>query len=96
MIQTRRIIAVHLEGGERHEHITKVIWIDPQISTIEKIESTKEQMVAFIDNNPGQTYVYDESTCTKILVGVVHVVPPYIRTYRDKKWQDNLLNLESY
>lgn len=96
MIQTRRIIAVHLEGGEYHKHITKAIWIDPQISTIEKIESTKEQMVAFIDDNPGQAYVYDESICTKILVGVVRAVMPYICTYRDKKWQDNLLNLESY
>jgi hypothetical protein len=96
MAQQRRIIEIHLEGSERHQHITNVVWIDPRISPTSRVESTKQQMVDFINDNPGQTFVYDEPTRTKVLVGVVDSTPPYIRTYRDNEWQDNLLDLKKY
>lgn len=33
---------------------------------------------------------------TTLLVGVVNANPPYIRTYADKGWTDNLLYLPRY
>lgn len=96
MAQQRRIIKIHLEGGEYHEHITKVIWIDPQVSPAARVESTKAQMVTFINANPRQAFVYDKPTDSRVLVGVVNAQTPYIRTYRDDEWQDNLLSLERY
>lgn len=91
----RRIIKVHLEGGEKHQHITKMVWHHPD-SPSDRTESTKAQMVTFVNNNPKETYVYDAPTKTRVLVGVVKADPPYVRTYRDGEWQDNLLNLPRY
>lgn len=91
----RRITKIHLVGGERHEHIAKMIWNDPE-KPDEHIESTREQMVTFLTNKPREAYVYDAPTKTRVTVGVVKADPPYVRTYRDGEWQDNLLNLPQY
>jgi hypothetical protein len=91
----RRVLKVHLEGGEKHEHITKMIWADPE-SIEDRHESTKAQMVEFVTKNPEGAYVYDAPTKTRVLLGVVKANPPYVRTYRDGEWQDNLLALPRY
>ena len=91
----RRIVKIHLEGGTKHEHIAKMIWYDPSTPD-DRYESTRAQMVSFVTNNPRQAYVYDAGTSTRVLVGVVKADPPYVRTYRDGEWQDNLLHLPEY
>ncbi len=91
----RRILKIHLEGGEKHEHIAKMIWADPDLIS-DKYESTRAQIVTFVVNNPGKAYVYDAPTETRVMVEVVKANPPYVRTHRDGEWQDNLLNLPRY
>lgn len=78
-------------GGAGHEHIARVRWIDPQ--TIETGESTRATMVDWIRNG-GQAYVTDGQR--SVAVGVVNVIPAYIRTYADGVWTDNLLALPTY
>lgn len=92
----RRVTKIHLTGGEWHEHIEKMIWNDPETPD-KHFESTREQMVNFVNNNPnGSAYVYDVPTQKRVSIGAVNATPPYVRTYADGEWQDNLLSLEGY
>ena len=84
------VTAVHLTGGERSEHIASVRWRATDNSTG---QSTREAMVEFIDGG-GVARVSDGQN--DIAIGVVHATPPYIRTYADKVWTDNLLALPRF
>jgi hypothetical protein len=86
------ITDVHMVGGERHEHIGEVKWRNPDSGAIGS--SSRSAMVKFIRDDDGQAYVTDGSN--KVWVGVVEASPPYIRTYADKVWTDNLLALPRY
>jgi hypothetical protein len=85
------VSAVHLVGGSRHEHIAEVRWVNPQ--TNQTGQSSREAMVTWI-NGGGSAYVWDGTR--GVQVGVVRAVPPYIRTYADGVWTDNLLALPRY
>jgi hypothetical protein len=85
------VTAVHLEGGERHEHIGRVRW-ESAVSN-ETGESSCEEMVEYIDGG-GHVFVSQGENAAQ--VGVVHADPPYIRTYADGVWNDNLLALPTY
>lgn len=71
-----------------HEHITHIgnvagNWRLPREDTIRRIDSKQD---AF--------YTIDKSTGCKVYVGVVRGdgnKAPYLRTYADGKWNDNLL-----
>jgi hypothetical protein len=83
---------VHMEGGTGHEHIAKVKW---QNRTDKKTgESTKAEMVKYIDVDKGEARVADGSSYVQI--GTVQATPKYIRTHADGKWTDNLLALPRY
>jgi hypothetical protein len=82
---------IHLVGGERHDHIDRVRWRDPQ--TGQTGESTRAEMIEWIDRG-GEARVTDGRR--SIRVGVVRAHPPYIRTYADQVWSDNLLALPRY
>jgi hypothetical protein len=72
----------------RHEHITYVGnrgW---------DRKYTVAEVVAFIRNQTNSFYVVDGKG-NRANVGVVEAHPPYIRTYADKVWTDNLLSLTS-
>jgi hypothetical protein len=86
------IVAVHLTGGTRHEHIAAVRWKNP--ATNASGENTREQMVTWIRDEKGDARVTDGRT--EVSVGVVDANPPHIRTYADGKWSDNLLALPRY
>jgi hypothetical protein len=86
-----RITAVHMAGGDQHEHIASVKWINPENNTTGK--STRETMVSWIDKG-GKAIVSDGKNTAQ--VGVVEARPKYIRTYADSKWTDNLLALPRY
>jgi hypothetical protein len=86
------ITGVHLVGGDRHEHIGSVRWKNPE--TQDTGESTRQTMVEWIRDQGGRAYVSDGTRAVE--VGVVNVTPPYIRTYADGVWTDNLLALPRY
>jgi hypothetical protein len=83
------IIAIHLEGGDQHEHITKVKWQNENKSDT----STKEQMISWI-NQGNKAYVTDGVKTVDVLV--VNATPPYLRTYADGRWTNNLLALTRF
>jgi catechol-2,3-dioxygenase len=86
------ITAVHMSGGDKHEHIADVKWASRQTS--ETGASTREVMVDWIENKKGQAVVTDGKNT--VSVGVVTATPKYLRTYADGVWTDNLLALPRY
>lgn len=59
-------------------------------------DSDKSTLVDWIDNKNGTAYVGSGSS--RVNVGVVHPQSgqPYLRTYADGKWTNNLLNLPAF
>ena len=86
------VTAIHQEGGSGHEHITSVQWRNPADGKTG--ESSKSEMVDWIKNKHGDARVTDGTNTVQI--GVVDASPPYIRTYADGKWTDNLLALPRF
>ena len=87
----------HMEGGQDHEHIAKVKWVNHANNKYG--ESTRESMVKWLDDSKENTaYVEDLNGKRKAYVGTVHPTGrlPYIRTYADGKWTNNLLSLPEY
>ena len=85
------VTARHMEGGLRHEHIARVRWRNPADRST--AESPREEMVRWIDAG-NQAYVSDGQR--QIGVRVVRATPPYIQTYADGVWTDNLLALPTF
>jgi hypothetical protein len=72
----------------QHEHITHI----GNVAGNWKV--TRESAIQRIDSKEESFFTTDKSTGTKILVGVVRGdgnKAPYLRTYADGKWNDNLL-----
>jgi len=86
------VTAVHMAGGDRHEHIAEVKWTNPQTQATGS--STTATMVDWLENQNGQAYVSDGTNTVNI--GVVDASPKYLRTYADGIWTDNLLALPRY
>ncbi len=86
------ITAIHLSGGTRNEHITEVRWSNP--GSGETGTSSRETMVDWIRNKGGDARV--KGTYGDVKVGVVDANPPYLRTYANNNYTDNLLSLPSY
>ncbi len=88
------ITEVHMSGGgSAHEHIADVRWRNPESG--DTGESSRETMVDWIQNKGGEARVRDDSG-DDVQVGVVDANPPFIRTYADGVWADNLLALPRY
>jgi catechol-2,3-dioxygenase len=85
------ITAVHMSGGENHEHIASVRWRNPTDSATG--ETSRGQMVDWI-NEGGDARVSDGRS--EAQVGVVDATPPFIRTHADNRWTNNLLALPRY
>jgi hypothetical protein len=79
-------------GGWSNEHIIAVRWINDQNGAVG--ESTREIMVQWIAYQGGFAYVQGPSAWSQ--VGVVRASPPYLRTYADGIWNDNLLALPTF
>ncbi len=87
------ITAVHMStAGSGHEHIVDVRWQNPSDNTTG--QSTRQQIVDWIRDQRGDARVSDGRNEAK--VGVVDATPPFIRTYADGKWTDNLPALPRY
>ncbi|NTW28877.1 MAG: DUF3892 domain-containing protein [Coriobacteriia bacterium] len=81
-----------MEGGSRHEHIASVQWrsmVDSSTGT-----SSRADMVDWIKNKGGKAYV--QGNWQNVDVGVVDATPPYLRTYANGIWTDNLLALPEF
>lgn len=70
-----------------HEHITHIG------NLLEKWRVTREKAIFEIEHNINQFYTVDQTTKKVCLIGVVreHGKDPYLRTYADGKYNDNLL-----
>jgi hypothetical protein len=86
------ITAVHMVGGEQHEHIGEVAWTNPASGASGR--STRAAMVEFLRTPGNRAYVTDGQRTAE--VGVVNADPPFIRTHADGVWTDNLLALPRY
>ncbi len=87
----RYIIAVHMSGGDNHEHIAEVQWRDA--GSGQEGKSSRATMVAWIDAG-GDARVKDSRGTVQVKVVRAH--PPYLRTYADNRPTDNLLALPRY
>jgi Protein of unknown function (DUF3892) len=87
------ITAIRLEGGSQHQHITRVRWQQTDEPS-ETGEDSRQQMVDWIRNKNGEAYVRDDDGGVSVLA--VDASPPYLRTYADGKWTDNLLALSTF
>lgn len=86
------ITARHMAGGNGHEHIAAIRWRQPSDNTTG--EMTQPVIVEWIRDKGGDARVTDGTN--EVKVGVWEASPPYIRTYADNKWTDNLLALPEY
>jgi Protein of unknown function (DUF3892) len=88
------VTARHMVGGERHEHIAQVRWRNPVNG--ETGTSTRAVMVDFIANKDGDARVSDGNRDARVGVVQPRIGAPFIRTYADGAWTDNLLALPRY
>src|SRR5690242_9959941 len=73
-----------------HEHITHIGNI------VANWRLTREEAIRRIDAKQEAFYTIDRATGRKVYIGVVRgdgSKAPYLRTYADGKWNDNLLAL---
>lgn len=78
------------DRSNAHEHITHIGNVAGQLRI------SRELAIKKIDSKEEAFYTVDRSTARKVYVYVVRGdgnKAPYIRTYADGKWQDNLLAL---
>lgn len=70
-----------------HEHITHIG------HTVSRWRLTREAAIARIESTSEAFYTIDKSTGKRAYIGVVREAgkAPYLRTYADGKWNDNLL-----
>lgn len=91
-----RITHIRLSSSYQkdHEHITDFKWVGYENG--QTGQNTKAQLVAWIDTEGGKAYV--ESANTRVSVGVVRPSngEPYLRTYANGVWTDNLLSLPKF
>lgn len=89
------ITHVHFEGSTRtHESISSYKWKNLDNGTAGA--SDKPTMVDWIDNKNGIAYV--GSGASRVNVGTVHPDTglPYLRTYADGLYNNNLLSLPTF
>ena len=85
---------IRLSGyGAGHERITDVMWRNP--TTGATGQSSRATMLDWIKSQGGDARVRD-SAGHDIRVGVVEAPSPYLRTYADGVWTDNLLALPRF
>jgi hypothetical protein len=87
------IYAVHLSGGTTHQHIASVRWKNPDTS--EAGENSRAEIIQWLNENAAnRAYVCGGGHLARVLV--VNANSPYIRSYADGVWTDNLLALPRY
>lgn len=80
-------------GGTGHEHIQAVRWRNPD--TAKAGESTRHEMVSWLTTGKANR-AFVVVGKLRVEVFAVKATPPYIRTWADGIWRDNLLALPRY
>lgn len=86
------ITAVHMANGALHQHIASVRWVNPSNANVG--QTARADMVTWLQANGNRAVV--QSGPRQVEVGVVDANPPYLRTYADGVWTDNLLALPRF
>jgi hypothetical protein len=87
-----RITAIKMVGSEHHQHISDLRWVNPDTQATG--ESTRAAMVEYVRKTPNGAYV--QSGANRAYLKVVETTPPYVQTYADNTWTDNLLALPRF
>jgi hypothetical protein len=74
-----------------HEHITHI----GDSTGASPWRMTRESAIIHIDGKTAAFYTVDRTTGLRVYIGVIRETGklPYLRTYADGKWNDNLLAL---
>jgi len=90
-----RITCIKKDCGNHlnpHEGITDFGWVNEE--TRARGQSTRTQMVYFLESQNGKAYVKDSfGKVAYIRVWVAASGIKYLQTYADDKWSNNLLSL---
>jgi Protein of unknown function (DUF3892) len=87
------ITAIRLDGGDGHEHITKVLWRSASSSGV----STRQGLVDWLNaGSESQALVAGEAEHVPVFVVEALDHAPYVRTYADGAWTDHLLGLPKF
>lgn len=84
-------------GGTRHEDIESLRWWQPEDSGRGRVrgEVTPRGLIEWMRRNGGRAKVVDEFG-EDLEVRVVEADPPFLRTFVEGEWTDNLLALPRY
>ena len=85
------ITDIHLVGGLGHEHIGSVKWRD---ANGDRGANQVAEIVQWLQTSGNAAKVADGAG--SVPVAVVEARVPYLRTYRDDRWTDNLLALPRF
>lgn len=89
-----QITHVRLAGGSGHEHITDYRWRNQQSG--ETGESNKPAMVEWVDGAANHAYVGTGAVRSEAGVVRPQHGQPFLRTYADGVWNNNLLALPRF
>lgn len=89
-----QITHIRLAGGTGHEHIVRYKWRGIESGKVG--ESDKPSMVAWIELKKGAAYVGVGASRVNVKVVRPSAGQPYLRTYADGKWTNNLLSLPHF
>ena len=90
-----KITHVRFEDGEDHQNIIKLKWINTDSN--KKGVSSIDKMIEYVEENPNKVVVEDDEG-----FATIHVIPEskkspeYLRTKKDNRETNNLLNLPSF
>ena len=89
----RRCTGRKMMGGQEHEHISALSWVDDETKATGT--SSIASLIDFVEtNSPGALYCLADDGRRKAPVAVVKGKQrPYLRTYADNVWTNNLLSL---
>jgi len=86
------VTEIRMTGGSGHEHIAFARWRNPRDGKCGS--SSVATIVRWLSEEGNAAYV--RHGAKDVRVGVVKGDPPYLRTYADQTWNDNLLALPRY
>jgi hypothetical protein len=89
-----RVTHVRLSGLDSHENITHFQWVEEGSSKTGS--NSKASMVEWIDVQGGRAYVRSSNAIAEVGVIKPQGRAPYLRTYADGEWNNNLLSLPRF
>lgn len=88
------ITHIRLSGGNGHEHIVSYKWRN--LSDGNSGSTDKPTMVAWVDDPANRAFVGSGASRSEVSVVRPQSAQPYLRTYADGQWNNNLLSLPHF